>query len=258
MALRPFPAAAKTAAAIRAILQGSYLWKPDAKRPLQDPLSFRTAMHALGALDESQARLHRLLGIQLNSSDDNPGIHNNTVCPTANFDPLQWVIAFEEAAIVLAHISSNAAQRITRLNDPAFTGLTRFLGAARTVHAFANAEKPAIVLAAENRELANPVSLDFIASEGLIEDTATNAPRVVQRARRQIDNCFLLLGIEAIHAAQAIDIRRQKNPRLQLSKATSALYSALRKQVTMMKEDRPMTGDFVKAGALLKARDLIG
>ena len=252
LALRPFPAATKAAADIRAILKGSYLLKPDAERHLQDPLSFRTAMHTLGALDESQERLHRLLHIQLNSSDDNPGISANAVLPTANFDPLLWVIAFEEAAIVLAHASSSSAQRIGRLNDPAFTGLTRFLGAERTVHAFANAEKPAIALASENRELANPVSLDFIASEGLIEDIATNAPRVVQRVRRQIENSFVLLGIELIHAAQAIDIRRQTNPHLKLSKETDALYHALRGQVTMMKVDRPMTGDFVKAAGILK------
>jgi histidine ammonia-lyase len=252
MALRPFPAATKAAAHICALLRGSYLWKPDARRPLQDPLSFRTAMHTLGALDESQERLHRLLGIQLNSSDDNPGIAGDAVLPTANFDPLLWVIAFEEAAIVLAHASASSAQRVSRLNDPAFTGLRRFLGAGRTVHAFANAEKPAIALASENRELANPVSLDFFASEGLIEDVATNAPRVVQRVRRQIENSFILLGIELIHAAQAIDLRKQVNPRLRLSGATEALYQALRKQIAMLEVDRPMTGDFAKAAALLK------
>jgi len=248
MALRPFPAAVKTASDIRALLQGSYLLKPDKKRPLQDPLSFRTAMHTLGALDEAQARLHRLLNIQLNSSDDNPGIGGNAVLPSANFDPLLWVVAFEEAAIVLAHVSSASAQRISRLNDPVFTGLTRFLGAGKTVHAFANAEKPAIALASENRELANPVSLDFIASEGLIEDTATNAPRVVARVRRQIDNSFTLLAIESLHAAQAIDLR--KKPKL--SAATAGLYRALRQQIPMLTADRPMTGDFERVADLLK------
>lgn len=252
MALRPFPAAARAAANICSILRGSYLLKPDARRHLQDPLSFRTAMHTLGALDESQERLHRLLGIQLNSSDDNPGISADAVLPTANFDPLLWVIAFEEAAIILAHASHSSAQRVGRLNDPAFTRLKRFLGTERTVHAFANAEKPVIALASENRELANPVSFDDFTSEGGIEDVATNAPRVVQRVRRQIDNSFLLLGIELVHAAQAIDLRKQTNPRLKMSATTAAIYRAVREQITMMDMDRPMTDDFAKTATLLR------
>jgi histidine ammonia-lyase len=252
MALRPFPPATKAAADICDILQGSYLWGAEAARGLQDPLSFRTAMHTLGALHESHERLHRLLDIQLNSSDDNPGISEGAVLPTANFDPLLWVIAFEEAAIVLAHASAASVQRIGRLNDPAFTGLKRFLGAERTTHAFANAEKPAIALASENRELANPVSLDFSASEGHIEDVATNAPRVVQRVRQQIDNSFLLLGIELLHAAQAIDLHRKENPHLKLSRATENIYIAIRKQIAMLETDRPMTGDFSKAAFLLR------
>lgn len=273
IALRPFPSTMKAAEELRTLLDGSYLWERNDARPLQDPLSFRTAVYTLGALDESQERLRRLIAIQLNSSDDNPGVAVGTlprsqrweesksylnglvsgaVLPSANFDPLPWVIAFEEAAIALAHHTSASAQRIIRLNDPAFTGLSRFLGTERTVHAFASMEKPAIALASENRELANPVSLDFFSSEGNIEDVSTNAPRVVQRVRRQIENSFALLGIELIHAAQAIDLRRRENPDLRISAATESMYRTLRQSVSMLDVDRPMTRDFSLAVKVLK------
>jgi len=45
----------------------------------------------------------------------------------------------------------------------------------------------------------------------------TNAPRTVQRVRTQIDTLYYILGIEMMHAAQAIDLRWQKNPNFKLS-----------------------------------------
>lgn len=273
IALRPFPGSVRAASALRALLAGSYLWQADAQRQLQDPLSFRTAVHLLGVLDDSQERLHQLLAIQLNASDDNPGIAADppprrqrrpagatpdpearlgAVLPNANFDPRPWVIAFEEAAIVLAHQGGASAQRIIRLNDPAFTGLQRFLGTEHAAHAFAAAEKPVLALASECRELALPVSIDSSSCQGNIEDVSTNAPRVVQRVRRQIDNGFRLLGIELMHAAQAIDLRRQQQARLALAPATEQLYQALRAQIPLLTEDRPLSGDFARAAELMK------
>jgi histidine ammonia-lyase len=40
----------------------------------------------------------------------------------------------------------------------------------------------------ENKELAMPVSMDYLPVAGDIEDIATNAPRVVERMQQQIDN----------------------------------------------------------------------
>lgn len=68
------------------------------------------------------------------------------------------------------------------------TGLTRFLGTDQTVHAFGAMEKPPVAPAMENKELAMPVSMDYLPVAGDIEDIATNAPRVVERMQQQIDN----------------------------------------------------------------------
>lgn len=59
------------------------------------------------------------------------------VLPSANFEPLPWVLSFEEAGLVLAHNSLASAQRIIKLNDPHMTGLSRLLGTDQTVQAFA-------------------------------------------------------------------------------------------------------------------------
>jgi histidine ammonia-lyase len=80
-----------------------------------------------------------------------------------------------------------------------------------------------VSLARENQELAAPI-LDNFARTGNIEDVPTNAPRTVQRVRTQIDTLCYILGIEMMPAAQAIDLRWQKNPKLKLSRVTKKIF----------------------------------
>lgn len=68
-----------------------------------------------------------------------------------------------------------------------------------------------------------------------------------------------MLGIELMHAAQAVDLRRRKSPGLPLGQATQRLYAAFRARVTFLDKDRPLTPDiraahaFVLAGGALDA-----
>lgn len=272
--LRPFPGFVKAAGDISDILEGSYLWNQDNTRALQDPLSYRDSAYTIGTLDTSIQRLDALMKIQWNSSDDNPGVavdvvsktnrfqeskvyvdgenFKGAVVPTSNFEPLPWVIAFESSAISLGHNSISAAQRTIKLSDDNFTHLTRFLGTPTTVHAFGAMQKPFVSLAAENQALANPISMNFLPVAGNIEDIGTNAPAVVARVRTQIDNYYHILGMELIHAAQAIDLRKQKNPNLKLSAETEKLFTEFRKVVKFLKVDRPLTNDFRNAAKFLK------
>lgn len=271
LALRPFPQTRRAGAELRRLLDGASLWQRDAARPLQDPLSFRSGVYLLGELDRSYRQTLAQLSVQLNSSDDNPGVAisatarsarwqerqgyvegQGAVLPTANFEPLPWVLAFEETGLALAHNALASAQRIIKLNDPHLTGLPRFLGTANSVHAFGAMEKPAVALAMDSKMLAQPVSLDYLPVAGNIEDVATNAPAVVQRVRRQIENAYMLLGIELIHAAQAADLRRGQDPSFTLSPPTRQLFDALRQRVAFLDQDRPMSGDFRAAAGVLR------
>jgi histidine ammonia-lyase len=273
LALHPFPYVTQAGATLRELLAGSSLWQRDDSRALQDPLSFRDAPFLLAELDRSYDEDRRLVVAQLNSSDDNPGVAigvkpkselwqakrsyltkdgaAGAVLPDANFEPLPLVLSFEETGIAIAHNSLASAQRIVKLYDPRFTQLSRFLGTDNTLHAFGAMEKPPVTLAEENKELAMPVSMDYLPVAGGIEDIATNAPQVMLRVRAQIDNYFQLLGIELISATQAVDLRKQKDPGFTLSAATQRFYSAFRTVVTFRDEDRPFTPDFSKAAAFL-------
>lgn len=270
LALRPFPQTVRAGADLRRLLDGSSLWEHDAARPLQDPLSYRTSVYLLGELDRATATSRALIDVQLNSSDDNPGVAlgvqpksnraqesqaylpGGAVLPSANFEPLPWVLAFEGMGLALAQHGLTVAQRVVKLNDTKFTGLSRFLGTETAVQALAEIEKPATALAMETKALAQPVSLDYLPMAGNIEDVATNAPAAVQRVRKQIDNTYALLAIEAVQAAQAIDLRRRKTPSFALSPSTQTLYDALRARVPFVDQDRAMTDDFRAAKLVLQ------
>jgi len=99
-----------------------------------------------------------------------------------------------------------------------------------------------VSLARENQELAAPI-LDNFARAGNIEDVPTNAPRTVQRVRTQIDTLSYILGIDMMHAAQAIDLRWQKNPKWKLSILTKKIFEQYRQVVRFMKSDRVLTYD---------------
>jgi histidine ammonia-lyase len=88
-----------------------------------------------------------------------------------------------------------------------------------TVHAYGAIQKTCVSLAIESQELAAPI-LDNFAMAGNIEDVPTNAPRTVQRVRTQIDTLSYILGIEMMHAAQAIDLRWQKHSNFKFSLLT--------------------------------------
>ncbi|MDJ8697397.1 aromatic amino acid lyase [Salmonella enterica] len=274
LALRPYPEVVAMGSHLRTLLAGSSLWEHDDSRPLQDPLSFRSGVYLLAELQRSYQQAWDQLLVQLNSSDDNPGVAigvsapsdrpqdrlgyvdqngvKGAVLPTANFEPLPWVLSFEQLSMALAHSSLANAQQVVKLNNPSFTGLTRFLGTDNTVHAFGAMEKPVMSLAMRNKELAMPVSMDFMPVAGDIEDIATNAPQVAQRLQQQIDNSYQLLGILLVHDAQAIDLRKQKNNGFTLSAPTGALYDALRRKVKFMDTDRPLSPDFAAAAQVLK------
>ncbi|MDQ7982323.1 aromatic amino acid ammonia-lyase [Paraburkholderia sp. SARCC-3016] len=273
LALHPYPHVEKVGAELRGMLAGSSLWQRDDARALQDPLSFRDAPYLLAEIDRSYDEDRRLIEIQLNSSDDNPGValgvkpHSDlyqakrsylkagklygAILPNANFEPLPFVLSFEETALALAHASLASAQRVIKLNDPRFTHLSRFLGTDHTLHAFGAMEKPPLALAEANKALAMPVSMDYLPAAGDIEDIATNAPVVIERVRKQIDNSFQLLGIELISSAQAVELRQKSAGGYTLAPDTRKLFDALRQVVPFRDDDRPFTPEFQAAAQLL-------
>ncbi len=258
-------------------LKGSYLWTFDKTRNLQDPLSFRTTVYTYSEALRALTELDALVNIQINSSDDNPGVILNAskedydstqvaqyfvdaeglkgaIIPSANFEPLPIAISAERAAIALAHVAHNCVQRTIRLDEDRFSGLPRYLTAEsnKNGHNFGATEDSMVSIYAENVDLANPVSMDGSPVEGNIEDTASNLPRIAERLNRSADNIIDLYSMELLHSTQAIDLRRAQQDNVKLSPKTEALYKAYRAKVPFVDKDRIFSGDLEEGISILK------
>lgn len=89
-----------------------------------------------------------------------------------------------------------------------------------------------------------PVSRDLVAVAGEVEDLSTNFPFVLQRTCKMIGSIYRILGIELMHAGQAIDLRARTTDSLQLGKLTKQLYEKYRERVAFIEEDRHLSTDF--------------
>ncbi|MCE5318642.1 MAG: aromatic amino acid lyase [Parachlamydia sp.] len=266
--LRPYKGQMASAEKIRQALAGSYLWDRSQERALQDPLSFRSASQVHGAVRDLLHSIKAKICIQINRSDDNPAVVLDAVpsadakeqerafyvkgipgavFPTANFEPINWVIDYEALAIALSHLSHLSTQRMVKLVDERFTKLSRFLSADPQTLAFATIQKTFISLDTEIRTLSSPHSMDYFPVAGDIEDHATNAPLILHRLCSIVSNLNYIFGMELMHAAQAMDLRKQKNPSLRMGHKTKALFEAYRKQISFLKKDRPLTEDIHKS-----------
>ncbi|AIQ11926.1 HAL/PAL/TAL family ammonia-lyase [Paenibacillus durus] len=253
---RPFRGQLASAANVCKNLAGSGLWEAYNPDSLQDPLSFRDACQIHGAARDALAYTRELLEIHLNSPDDNPCVlaEERRILSCANFDPVVWTLGFEMLGSALHHVSKSSCYRILKLGDPAFTGLSRFLtpDADRSI-GFGTVQKTASSLDAEIRHLSNPASADYMSLAGDIEDHGTNAPFVVSKTREIIDRLTYMLAIEAIHAAQAIDLRGG----VKLGRGTEAVYRLLRTAVPFLDADRIQTVDIEAAYRLIKDGELL-
>jgi histidine ammonia-lyase len=271
--VRPYHYETQAAQKILETMAGSYLWSPSSARALQEPLSYKTAAQSFAIVEESLDEVRNKLQVQMNSSDDNPAVVltkevkslgesaqkyvindldiKGAILPTANYSPLTWVVSMEKLTNALSHFSHATTQQMIRLVDPEFSHLPRFLAPDEKVLAFSAIQKSFVSLDTENRNLANPVSADSFPVAGDIEDTATNSALVATHLAKIICNLHYQLGIQLMHGAQAVDLRKRENPKLRLSNSTLHLFKAYRHIIPMITQDRPLTPDINKSAEFL-------
>lgn len=268
--IRPYSGQNIAAANVMRNLEGSYLLQVSDKRALQDPLSFRTASQVSGAARETLATLRNDLTIQLNSSDDNPAVILDVkplqtastqersyfvddgklygaIIPTANFEPIAWVLDIEKMNIALGHMSASSTQRIVKLGSFCVNQLSRFLSPDQATIAFAAIQKPIMYLNTDIQQQSIPVSTISYPVAGDIEDTATNSLLVVQHFDKIIEDLYQIMGFELLHASQALDLKKIQTPSLPFGKATTKLFVDYRKSVLFLQKDRELTPDIKKS-----------
>ncbi|MGV1941104.1 HAL/PAL/TAL family ammonia-lyase [Agrobacterium sp. 22-211-1] len=270
--LRPFAENTSGALMVRSALDGSYLWSPTKDRALQDPLSYRTMAYVLGGAEIATQDLTRALEIQMNHSDDNPGVVagasddkasgqvsqyfiegeiSGAIYPSAGFEMLPVASRVEALNTALVRLSQAITMQTIRFENPDMTHLSRFLAAETNQgHAFGAIQKPLVALLAENQQIGAQAPVGSIAMAGNIEDLDSHAPLSVANLGRILDNLYWMSSIQLLHAAQAVDLRKPG----QLGAGTKALFEDYRRSVPFVAVDRIYTNDFRTGYRFLKAR----
>lgn len=242
-ALRRYTGQRSVAKRISAFLEGSFVCDPNPEKPLQDPLCYRNFPQMHGAVREMLTYAKERIEIQLNTTDDNPCLllEDRCISPSANFDPLNWVLGIQALSAGLSHVSKASCLRMIKLGNPAFTRLSRFLSPSDDVICFGTIQKTPVALDSEIRQLCMPCSMDGMSIAGDMEDLSTNSPMVVQNLRKILDNLRFIFAIELMHAAQAVDLRKTQK----LGQGTKPLFARVRARIPFYDTDRNLTADIV-------------
>jgi histidine ammonia-lyase len=253
---RPAPRQSRAARELLALLDGGELGDPRHARRVQDPVSLRcsaqvhSALHA--ALDFARAALEP----ELNGCGDNPVVLADTgeILSSGNFHTPALALAFDTLALALTQTASISAERMRRLLDPAVSGLPANLspyGPERS--GFAPLAKTAQALVAEIRLLSAPVSTDPRHGADAVEDDSTNAALGARRLATMLVRLRQLLAVEAVAAAQAVDLTAPSA----LGRGPELLHRAIRELVPRLDDDRPCGVDVDKvSGDVLGSDDV--
>ncbi|MFM9974389.1 MAG: histidine ammonia-lyase [Beijerinckiaceae bacterium] len=251
-AARPAGGQERAAAMFRAVLGGSYLYDSGAPRSIQDALSFRVLSQIYGPVLTSFETAVESVGIEINSAADNPLVmaEAGLILSTANFHTPTMALAFDTLAIVNTHLATASAYRTTKMMNQHLSGLPKYLspigGAA---NGFNSLQKTVACLHGEVRLKATPASLDCLPVSESVEDHAPQTPLTIRKLEEQLAPLRLMIAIEALVAAQAVDLRNR--PRL--APATQILFDAIRHRVPMLIEDRATGADVDQINALFQS-----
>lgn len=237
VAARPAPGQAWAAAGLRRLLAGGALTEPGAARRLQDPLSFRCASQIHGALRSALDLLAAALEPELGGAADNPLVVEDEVLSTGNFHVPALALALDATAIAIAQVAGALGARPARLRSAALSDLPSNLVAADASHSgIAPLLKTAQALAFEIRHLASPLAPVTAVSGDNVEDDATGAAQAALRLREQVERLALLVALELVVAAQAVELAAPAR----LGTGTEAAQRCVRELVQPLSDDRPL------------------
>ncbi|NKE47555.1 histidine ammonia-lyase [Roseomonas frigidaquae] len=211
-ALRGQPGQIRCAAALRGLMAGSAI--RDSHREgdtrVQDPYSLRCQPQVAGACLDLLDHAATVLQREANAVTDNPLVMaDGDILSGGNFHAEPVAFAADTIALALAELGAISERRIALLVDPVLSGLPAFLVAEGGLHSgFMIAQVTAAALAAENRALATPRSVDSLPTSANQEDHVSMATGAALRLMEMAENLSSILSIELLCAAQGLEFHR--------------------------------------------------
>lgn len=240
LSIRPQPGQSQAADGLRKRLRGSALTKSGTARRLQDPLSIRNVGQVHGSTKATLDFAFDALNNEINGASDNPAVlmDSGEILSNGGYLPVHISVSFNALTQSLVHLAALQVSRISKQLFERFSGLSNGLS-------FAGAEgaglgpvmKTAEALFAEIAHLSTPSPIyPGISADGL-EDIVTHAAIPAKNVFPIATRLRQLSAIEAIVAAQAIDLRNLTEP---IAPALVPIYKHIRSVSEPLENDRPL------------------
>nr|WP_040645000.1 histidine ammonia-lyase [Rubellimicrobium thermophilum] len=250
-ALRGHPGQIRVAALMRELMTGSEIREShrEGDRRVQDPYCIRCQPQVTGACLDLLAFAARTLETEANAVTDNPLVLEGAIVSGGNFHAEPVAFAADQIALAMAEIGAIAQRRVALMVDPTLSfDLPPFLTPDPGLNSgFMIAEVTTAALMSENKHLAHPCSIDSTPTSANQEDHVSMAAHGAVRLGRMADNLAVILGVEALCAAQGIGFRAP----LRTSPRLARVVEAIRAAVPPLGADRPMAPDMEAAAALV-------
>jgi histidine ammonia-lyase len=267
---RPHAGQIKSAANLRRMLAGSQLRESHREcGRVQDAYSLRCIPQVHGAVRDTLANCRAVFETEANSAVDNPlvfvagtdhgmaaiGRPDEQSSPEAavlsggNFHGEPIAFALDFMAIALSALAGISERRLERLVNPALNeGLPPFLAPGAGLNSgFMMPQVTAAALVSENKVLSHPASVDSITTSGNKEDYVSMGMTAALKLRRIVENARNVLAIEAMAAAQAMDLVAP----LTTGKRGQRACEVIRAVSPKMEKDRVMYEDFARIAGII-------
>jgi len=222
-----------TAERIREVLVGSEMIARS-KEHVQDPYSFRCIPQVHGASKDAIEYCATIVEREINAVTDNPTVfpEEDDVVSAGNFHGQPLAISMDFLAIALSELASISERRVYKLISGT-RGLPPFLVAEPGLNSgFMIPQYTAASIVSQNKQLCTPASVDTIDSSNGQEDHVSMGANAATKLLRVVENCYSVLGIELLNAAQAMDFRKEKS-----SEELEQLRSHYREYVPFVQQD---------------------
>ena len=225
----------ETAKIVRELLAGSQLIKQP-KIHVQDPYSFRCIPQVHGATKDTIDHCSSIVEREINAVTDNPMVLHETdeIVSAGNFHGQPLALILDFLAIALSELGSISERRTYKLISgnrglPAFLIANPGLNSGLMIVHYTCAS-----IVSQNKQLCSPASVDTIDSSNGQEDHVSMGANAATKLFRIIENCYSIMGIELLNAAQAMEFRKPLKTSISLEK----LLADFRVDVAKLEMDR--------------------
>ena len=222
---------------------------------VQDAYSMRCTAQVHGAAREAIAFSLRAFLAEANAATDNPMVFTDTrdIVSGGNFHGAPVALAADVLSIGLAQIATISERRADRLVNPSSSGLPAFLTRHGGLQSgLMMAQVTAAALTSELKTLAHPSCVDSIPTSGNQEDHVSMSMSAALKASRAVELARLIVAVELLCAAQAIDLLAP----LATSDALTRVHESIRARVPSLDADRAPSRDITAIAAMIEAGDL--